>query len=457
MPSPRETAIQFAHQHRDEYLAALSDLIRIPSVSTNPENANDVKKAATWLATKLTDLGIEHVQVFPTALHPIIYGDWLHAGADKPTILIYGHYDVQPPDPEEKWETPPFEPVIRGDRLYARGASDMKGQLIAVLSALQAIFQSGPLPVNIKFILEGEEEIGSPSMSVYLHEKKALLSSSLALNPDAGMIAPDVPTIVYSLRGLAYFEIHVEGPTIDLHSGLFGGGIQNPAQVLCDLISGMRDEHGKILLPGFYDHVKPITAEEHAQLARLPLNDQFYMERSGAPLLWGEEGYTPAERAGRRPTLDVNGIIAGFTGKGSKTVIPSHAMAKISMRLVPDQNPDEVYQQLISYLKNKAPQTVKWEVVRFSSGPAVQTDLELPATKAMFAALKTVWGKDPVYKPEGGSIPIAAEMQEVLGIQSVLTGFGLPEDAIHSPNERLHLPTWYNGIDALIHFFYNLE
>jgi acetylornithine deacetylase/succinyl-diaminopimelate desuccinylase-like protein len=456
MVSQRDSALTYAKDNRQTFFNTLCEIVRIPSVSTSADHAKDVRRAAEWLAAKLNAIGIEHVQLFETPRHPIIYGDWLKAGSDKPTVLIYGHYDVQPSDPDSLWTTPPFEPTVKDNRLYARGASDMKGQVIAGVSALESILHAGPLPVNVKFIIEGEEEIGSPSMSAFLHAHKDLLSSSFALNADAGMIAPEIPTIVYSLRGLAYFEIRLTGPSIDLHSGLFGGVVQNPAQVLCDLISGMRDAKGHILLPGFYDRVKPISADERMQLSRLPLDDKFYLDRSGAPALWGEEGYTPIERAGRRPTLDVNGMIAGFTGEGSKTVIPAYAMAKVSTRLVPDQDPEEVYNQIKSYIETHIPPTVKWELIKYNGGPALSTDLELPATRAMFSAMQSVWCVEPVFKPEGGSIPIAAEMQEVLGIQSVLFGFGLPEDAIHSPNERLHLPTWYKGIDALINFFFNL-
>ena len=332
----------------------------------------------------------------------------------------------------------------------------MKGQVIAVLSAIEAIQKVSKLPVNVKFILEGEEEIGSPNLTEFLQEHKDLLASDFALNPDAGMIAADIPTIVYALRGLAYFELRVFGPAHDLHSGLFGGVVHNPAQALCELIAGMHDSNGRITLPGFYDRVHELPDEERSELSRLPMDEQYYRQQMGVSQTWGETGFTPIERVGARPTLEVNGLLAGFTGKGSKTVIPSHAMAKISMRLVPDQDPAEVHQQLIQYMEQNAPPTIQWEIVPMAGGPASMSDPHHPATEALASALETVWGKRPVYKREGGSVPVVGDMQKILSVESVLTGFGLPDDNLHAPNEKLHLPTWYQGIDALIHFFYNL-
>lgn len=455
MTVARDAALEYVQQHQADILDTLKALVAIPTISTDPEHRADMLLAVDWLAKELTALGFS-AQVYPTNGHPLVYAELLAAGPAAKTVMIYGHYDVQPVEPLDQWVSQPFEPVVRGDRLYGRGASDMKGQVIASLKAVEAVLRQGKLAFNIKFLVEGEEEIGSPSLAAFLSQHKAMLASDIVLNPDAGMIAPDVPTIVYALRGLAYFELRVYGPAHDLHSGMFGGVVHNPAQALCELIAGMHDANGAVALPGFYDRVRPLETAERQQLARLPIDAQYYLDASGAPALWGEAGYSPVERTGSRPTLEIHGLLSGFTGTGSKTVIPSWAMAKISSRLVPDQSPEEVHQQLRAYLETYAPQTIRWELDYLTGGPACITDLNLPETKALADAMQMVWGKAPVFKREGGSIPVATEMQEILGVQSVLTGFGLPADAVHAPNESLHLPTWYQGISVLINFFYNL-
>ena len=455
MSDHRATAIEFAKDQKQKNLDTLIELLKIPSISTDPERAQDMLKAAGWIAGQLNSMKFTHVEVFPTAKHPVVYGEYI-VSPQMPTVLIYGHYDVQPADPLELWQTPPFEPAVRGDNLYARGASDMKGQVAATLSAVNAVLSQGSSPVNLKYLVEGEEEIGSPSLPAFLKEHRDILSCSFALNPDESMVAPDMPSIVHALRGLAYFEVKVCGPSHDLHSGLFGGIIHNPAIVLADLISGMHDAHGRITLPGFYDDVVPLSVEERAEMSRLPMDEAYYKRISGASALWGEEGYSPIERVGARPTLDVNGLYSGFIGAGSKTVIPSWAMAKISMRLVPNQDPAKVEQQLRQYLTEHAPKTVTWEVIVHAGGEASLTDLNFPGVKAMERALETVWNRKPLFRREGGSVPVVADMRNILGIESVLAGFGLPDDNLHAPNEKLHLPTWYRGIDALIHFLYNL-
>jgi acetylornithine deacetylase/succinyl-diaminopimelate desuccinylase-like protein len=457
MSDARLNALKYAHEHRDQFLDELEEFLKIPSISTDPVHQSDMTRAAEWLVFSLKSMGVQKAQLFPTQKHPIVYGEYLAAGAAAPTVLIYGHYDVQPPDPLDLWQTGPFEPVVKGDELYARGSSDMKGQILATLKAIESVQSAGRFPVNIKFLFEGEEEIGSPSLPGFLEKSQELLSSTVALNTDAGMISAEIPTIVYALRGLDYFEIQVYGPEHDLHSGQFGGVIHNPAQVLCDLIAGMHDPHGKITLPGFYESVRPLQDKERKELSRLPINEEYYYKQTGVGALWGEEGYTPVERVGARPTLEVNGMLSGFVGEGQKTIIPSSAMAKISMRLVPDQDPVEVHHQLLSYMELHAPKSVNWKVELLSSGAAGITDQNQPATKALVKALEKVWGVRPVFKREGGSIPVVSDMQHFLGIDSVLTGFGLPDDNIHSPNEKLHLPTWTMGIDALINFFYNME
>lgn len=451
----QNAALSYFKTHSQDFLSQLIEFIKIPSISTDSERAADVQNAAKHIARKLTDIGIEHVEVFPTVKHPIVYGEYLHAGAEQPTVLIYGHYDVQPIDPVELWTSSAFEPELKGDELFARGASDMKGQVFASVAAVESILKSGTFPINIKFILEGEEEIGSPHFKDFLVKHKDLLKADIALNPDSGMLSKDQPAIVYGLRGMSYMEINVYGPTRDLHSGLYGGAIHNPAQVLCELISKMHDTDGRITLPGFYDRVIPLSEEERQELSRQNLNDQYFCEQTGVAQLWGEKGYTALERAGARPTLEVNGFLSGFTGEGSKTIIPAKAMAKISTRLVPNQKPEEVMQQMKAFLNENAPATVRWDIKEISTGSPSLSDITLPETKAMFMALQEVWGVDPIYKREGGSISVVADMQEVLGIDSVLTGFGLPDDNIHSPNEKLDLPTWHKGVQALIHFFFN--
>ncbi len=391
----------------------------------------------------------------PTGGHPLVYGEWLQAPG-KPIILVYGHYDVQPVDPLELWQSPPFEATVRGENVYARGTSDMKGQNIAIISALELIIQTGTLPVNVKFLIEGEEEIGSPSLSKFIVEHQDLLKADAALNPDAGMLGAQYPTITYGLRGLASFELRVYGPATDLHSGLYGGVVHNPAVALSELIAGMHNANGTVLLPGFYDQVRPIRAEERAEFARLPVDMEHFMEMTGAPMLWGEAEYTPFERVGARPTLEINGLLSGFTGTGTKTVLPAYAMAKITCRLVPDQDPTKIHQSLQNYLEQHAPKTIRWELIKMDGAPASISDRTSAAVQAMSQAMETVWGSKPLFRREGGSIPVVAQMQSILGIESVLTGFGLPDDNLHAPNEKQHLPTWYKGIDALIHFFFNL-
>lgn len=452
----RDQAIEFAHKNKERFLNELMDFLLIPSISTNPENVEDIRKAADWLVVELKKRGSTNTQIFQTKKHPVVYGEWLGAGADRPTVLVYGHYDVQPVDPLDLWETGPFEPVVRGDHLYSRGVSDMKGQIMACLKAVDSIQSAGAFPVNIKFIFEGEEEIGSPNLEPFLREHADLLKCDLALNPDSGMIAPDLPTVVYALRGLAYFEIRLYGQEHDLHSGVWGGVVDNPANVLGELVGGMKDKDHRITIPGFYDKVRPLTDAEHKEIARLPMDEKYYKKGVGSEHLVGEKGYSWVELASTRPTLDVNGLYSGFIGEGSKTVIPCYAMAKVSMRLVPDQDPEEIRQGLVKYIEARQPETMRYELFVHAGNPASITDLNTPGVKALEKALEQVWGKRPLFKREGGSIPVVGHMRTILKAESVLTGFGLPDDNIHAPNERLHLPNWYKGIDALIHFFYNL-
>jgi acetylornithine deacetylase/succinyl-diaminopimelate desuccinylase-like protein len=453
MPYNLNTALDYARDHHKQFLDDLKEFVHIPSISTDPTAKPAIHQAAQWVAQKLEKLGMQKVQILPTSGHPVVYGELMSVGPEKPTVLIYGHYDVQPAEPLELWESPAFEPTIRGDNLYGRGASDMKGQIVITLKAVESLARTCGMPINIKYMVEGEEEVGSPHLAAFINAHKDLLACDFALNPDSGMIGSETPTIVYGLRGLAYFELRIFGPAHDLHSGLYGGVVHNPAQVLCELIAGMHDSQGHITLPGFYNRVQALSSEERTELARLPLGEEFYTEQTGAPDLFGEAGYTPAEQVGARPTLEVNGLLSGFTGEGSKTVLPAKAMAKISMRLVPDQDPDEVQQQLIAYLENNAPPTIHWEVINLVGGPATITDRQIPGVIALSQALETTWGKLPVFRREGGSVPVVPQMQKILGVESVMTGFGLPDDNLHAPNEKFYLPSFYRGIEAIIRYF----
>jgi len=447
-----DSAIVYAKEHQGEFLEDLISYLRIPSVSTLPEHEPDIQRAAKWTADQLSEFGFESVAVMPTSGHPVVYGEWLKTGADVPTILFYGHYDVQPPDPLDLWTSEPFEPQVRGDNIFARGASDMKGQIIAHLKAVESIIRTSSLPINLKYLIEGEEEIGSPNLGAFIQENRALLNCNLCLNGDSNILAPDTPSITFALRGLAYFEIRLQGTTGDLHSGVFGGAVDNPAIVLSKLIAGMRDEHGRITLPGFYDHVRPLTDADRAEVASMP--DAWWLEQAGAKVLFGEQGFTATERATARPTLDVNGMVSGFTGEGSKTVLPAKAMAKISMRLVPDQRPEMIQSSLETYLNSNAPPTVTWELEQLASCSPAIVERDSDAVRAASRALATVWGVEPVFTRQGGTVPVVGMMQELLGIDSLMLGFGLPDDNLHAPNEKLHLPNFYRGIETYIRFMH---
>ena len=456
MADQRENALQYAQNNRANFLSTYKEILSIPSISTEKAHKPDIQRAAEWLSAQLRALGMQKVQLFPTAGSPIVYGECLEV-PNAPTVLIYGHYDVQPVDPVDLWKTGPFEPTVIGEDIFARGASDMKGQALVTLKAAEALIRTGGMPINIKWLFEGEEEVGSPNLASFIASHTEILACDFAVNSDSGMIGSDFPTITYGLRGLAYFELRVYGPAHDLHSGMFGGVVHNPANALAELIAGMHDSNGRVTLPGFYNRVLKLGKNERAELARLPIYDSDYLEQTGVPALYGEAGYSPNEQTGVRPTLDVNGMLSGFTGEGSKTVIPAWAMAKISMRLVPNQDPQKIHKQLLRYLKKNAPADIRWELKSLAGSPASISDRNNPGVQAMAKALETVWGKRPYFKREGGSIPVVGDMQRLLGVESVICGFGLPDDNVHAPNEKQNLPTWYRGIDAYIHFFLNLK
>ena len=449
-----ETALKYAQEHRPRFQDELIEFLKIPSISTLSEHKKDMEDAAKWVSAQLEDFGFENVDIIPTAKHPVVYGEHLSAGAGAPTVLFYGHYDVQPVDPLDEWENDPFNPVVKGENVFARGASDMKGQVAAHLKAVESMIKTSGLPINLKYLIEGEEEIGSPNLEKFLGDNKDLLRCDFCLNGDSGILGPDLPALTYSLRGLAYFEIRLQGAKSDLHSGIFGGAIDNPANVLARLIAGMKDEKGRIQLPGFYDNVRPITDEDRAITHSMP--DEWWLEQTGARATFGEEGYTSSERAAARPTLDVNGILSGFTGEGPKTVLPARAMAKVSTRLVPDQRPEEIEASMRAYLEERMPPTVTWELEMLSECLPGMVERDSSLVIAAKNSLKAVWDVEPVFVRQGGSVPVVGSIQDVLGVDSLIMGFGLPDDNLHAPNEKFHLPNYFRGIETFIRFSYEL-
>jgi acetylornithine deacetylase/succinyl-diaminopimelate desuccinylase-like protein len=435
-------------------LAELQEWLRIPSISTLSAHKADVMAAAEWLVANMTAAGLENIQIIKTATQPMVYADWLHAGNDKPTILIYGHFDVQPVDPLNLWHTPPFEPTVRGDDLFARGASDDKGQTFLHVKAVEALLKStGRLPVNVKFLVEGEEESGSAAINAYVPAHAEQLRADAVLISDTHILAPDRPAILYGLRGGWRAEITVTGAAHDLHSGSYGGAIHNANQALAEILAALHDPQGRVTVPGFYDDVRELSADERANLARVPYGDQEILADSGAPAVYGEPEYTVVERTGARPTLEINGMWGGFTEEGFKTVIPSQAHAKISCRLVPYQDSAKIGRQVTAYLKELAPPTVTVEVRPYhEGGPAFLTPYDAPAIQAAARAYEQVFGNEPLYTLEGGGIPVVTVFQQVLGAPIVLMGFGLPDDNLHAPNEKFHLPNLYNGIRTSIAF-----
>ena len=440
--------IDLININRDRYVDELKEYLAIPSISALPEHAGDVRACAEWTAAEMKRVGLEHVRIIDTPGNPVVYADWLHA-AGAPTILFYGHYDVQPVDPLELWESPPFEATVREGELYARGAADDKGQVFMHLKAVEAVLRAGGrLPVNIRFILEGEEEIGSVNLESFVRDHHAELAADVVVISDSPMLDRGVPSICYGLRGLTYLQIDLRGSASDLHSGSFGGAVANPAFVLAQVLNQMKDRGGRVRIPGFYDDVRPLREEERAEFARLPFDERRYRRELGAPKLSGERGYTTLERVWGRPTFEVNGLLSGFTGDGAKTVIPATAMAKVSMRLVPDQDPGAIADLCEAYLRKVTPRTVELTVTRMHGGRPWMTDFDNPFVQAAGRAIELGFGRHPVFNREGGSIPVVATFQEVLGLPSVLFGVGLPDENAHAPNEKLDLGNFHNGIIA---------
>ncbi len=440
--------IDHIQTHRDGYVDELKTWLAIPSISALPEHAADVRRAAEWAGAQMTRIGLRHVRLIDTPGNPMVYGEWLEAPG-APTVLYYGHYDVQPVDPLDLWQSPPFEATVRDGELFARGASDDKGQIFMHFKALEAhMAQAGRLPVNFKMILEGEEEVGSANLDPFIREHRDLLGADVVVISDTGMFAKGVPSLCYGLRGLAYFQIDVRGTKTDLHSGTFGGAVANPAIVLAQVLAQMKDRSGRIRIPGFYDDVVPLSDAEREQFKRLPFNEKAYRKELGAPRLFGEAGYSTIERASARPTFEINGLLSGFTGEGAKTVLPAVAMAKVSMRLVPDQTPGKVGDLLEACLKKVMPKTVEWTLTRMHGGMPWMASLDNAYVQAAGRAIRTGFGQDPVFMREGGSIPVVATFQKELGVPSVLFGVGLPDDRIHAPNEKLDLGNFHQGVVA---------
>jgi acetylornithine deacetylase/succinyl-diaminopimelate desuccinylase-like protein len=448
----------YLNQNKDRFLTELLDLLRIPSVSADPAYAKDVKKMADATAKHLKAIGMKEVEICKTAGHPIVYAERIINKA-LPTVLVYGHYDVQPADPLELWDSPPFEPVIKKTKLhpqgaiFARGACDDKGQFFMHLKAVEAMLKTDGLPCNVKFLIEGEEEVGSVNLEKFCKANKKRLAADVVLISDTGIIDNRTPSICVGLRGLCYMEVELTGPNRDLHSGIYGGAVANPINILCDLISALHDKNRKITIPGFYDDVEQVSAKDRKMLNQAPHNDAAYKKALGIKALLGEKGYTTIEHTGIRPTLDVNGIWGGYTGAGAKTVIASKATAKISMRLVPNQSPKKIEKLFTDHLKSLAPDCVKIKVTAMHGGDGAVTPTDTPEYQAAERAMQTTFGKVPIPIRGGGSIPIVSMFGHVLGVNTVLMGFGLDSDAIHSPNEHYGLFNYYRGIETIPHFY----
>ncbi|MCB0878136.1 MAG: dipeptidase [Thermoleophilia bacterium] len=452
-------AVARARADRERTEQRLFDLLRIPSVSTKVEHADDCRAAAAFLRDELADAGLEHAEVLETGGLPCVYADWLHAGDDAPTVLVYGHYDVQPPEPLGLWETPPFEPTVRDGSVYARGAADDKGQLWIHVAALRAMLaDGGTLPVNVKVIFEGEEESGSEHLDAFVARERERLACDTVLVSDTHMLSAEQPSIVASLRGMAYCEVTVQGPAVDLHSGTYGGAIRNPAEALANLIAACKDADGRITIPGFYDDVRDPSPEERAQLERVGFDDAAFRDEAGVTETWGESGWTVYEQVGARPTFEVNGMWSGYIEPGAKTVLPATAHAKISMRLVADQDWRRIGELLEQHLRQLAadmPGVESVTVEPLHGGRPVLVDTSNPAMQAATSALAATFGREPVYTREGGSIPVVATFTEELGAPTVLMGFGLPDDRLHSPNEKFSLRQLHLGVETSIAFWHH--
>lgn len=450
MTSASDNARQYARANAERFRQELHETLRIPSLSADPAHAPDIRQMAEWLAAHLNQLGVT-AEVMPTAGHPVVYGEWLGAGPDKPTVLVYGHYDVVPAEMADGWATDPFEPVEKDGKIYARGATDDKGQLFIHIKALESYLKTaGTAPVNVKMILEGEEEVSSPNLTPFIKAHLDLLKADVCIISDSSMRSIEEPAILHSLRGMTYIEIEVEGPSDDLHSGLWGGAAHNPVLALVEIISKLYNPDNTIAIPGFYDDVVPLTPEERAMIAKTDLSEEQYKQSTGVPAVWGDANYNIRERISARPTLDVNGIWGGWSGPGPKTIIPAKAGAKLSSRLVGNQDPDKIFQLMKSYIESITPPTVKVKVNLLTTGRPALFAFDSPAMKAASSAYEKGWGAKPIFTRGGGSIPVVADIADLMHIPVILMGFGLDDDGLHSPNERFSIEMFERGIETAI-------
>jgi acetylornithine deacetylase/succinyl-diaminopimelate desuccinylase-like protein len=438
-------------QHKDRFLAELLDLLRIPSVSARSEHKPDMQTCAVAVRQHLLQAGVDKAEVYPTNGHPVVYGEKI-IDPNKPTVLVYGHYDVQPPDPLELWHSGPFDPVIKDGKIYARGSADDKGQFFMHVKAFETMIQTNTLPTNVKFIIEGEEEIGSPSLATFVKTHKDLLKADVILISDTAMLSLDTPSIDIGVRGLSYIEVEVTGPNRDLHSGIYGGAVANPITILAKMIASCHDANNHITIPGFYDDVVDATTKERQMMAEAPYNEEEYKKDLGVKALWGEKGFTTNERTGIRPTIELNGIWGGYTGEGAKTVLPSKAHAKISARLVPNQSSTVITEKLLNYFRSIAPESVTVKAEEHHGGEPYMTPIDSKAYRAAAKAIEATFHKTPIPVRGGGSIPICALFEKELGIKIVFMGFGLDSDNLHSPNEKFNLANFYKGIETIPYF-----
>ncbi len=441
----------YSREHGTTYVEQLLDMLRIPSLSGDPAHAGDVRRMAEWLASHMQSLGLDQVAVMETAGHPVVYGEWMGAGPDAPTVLVYGHYDVVPASLEDGWDTEPFEPVIQDGRIYARGATDDKGQLFIHVKALEAYLRtSGAAPANVKFLIEGEEEVSSPNLAPFIESHLDLLKADVCIISDSSMRIIEEPAITHSLRGMTYIEIHVDGPREDLHSGFYGGAVHNPAVALVQILNSLYNPDGTIAAAGFYDDVVPLTDEERAMIAKTDLSDQQLKDATGAPAVWGDERYTIRERVSARPTLDINGMWSGYSGPGPKTIIPARAGAKLSSRLVGNQDPNRIYDVLKAHVESVTPPTVNVEVSLLTIGRPALIPFTLPEMQAAARAYEKGWGYEPVFVRGGGSIPVVADIAAMMNIPVVMMGYGLDSDGLHAPNEHYSIEMFERGIETAI-------
>jgi acetylornithine deacetylase/succinyl-diaminopimelate desuccinylase-like protein len=451
MTPSSDAAREYARSQAERFQTELHAMLRIPSLSGDPAYAAEVRRMAEWLAEHMQSLGIDKVQVMETAGHPVVYGEWLGAGPDKPTVLVYGHYDVVPAAMEDGWQTQPFEPVVKNGRIYARGATDDKGQLFIHVKALEAYLKTGgAAPVNVKFLLEGEEEVSSPNLRPFLEANLDLLKSDVCVISDSSMRVIEEPAVTHSLRGMTYIEIEVQGPTDDLHSGFWGGATHNPALALVEILGKLYNADNTIAVPGFYDDVVPLSEAERKMIAKNPLSEEQFKAATGVPALWGDANFTIRERVSARPTLDINGLWSGWSGPGPKTIIPAKAGAKLSSRLVGNQNPHTIFEQLKAYIVSITPPTVRVEVRLLTTGEPALIPFDLPEMQAAARAYERGWGHSPIFTRGGGSIPIVADFRNLMQIPVVMMGYGLDDDGLHAPNESYSIEMFQRGIETAI-------